>query len=226
MNAGWYPDPTGRFAQRYYDGSDWTDHVTQADGRPGSDRLPRSSSGFPAPTVGGAPQPGPPIAAGPSGSPTEVLSKGTGVFGLAAAGFGWFLVVLSLLALEWGKDVTFPDLAKHSSDHIPALPFVEDGIFSDFLSWLYVKGLGFVWLGVLTLVLVLVAVSLRGRDRSGPRVLAALVAGLGAVAQMTVVVRLGRGPADLEFGAWVGVFGYLVAVVGVGIGSSRPTAPT
>lgn len=25
--AGWYPDPSGQAAQRYWDGSEWTDHV-------------------------------------------------------------------------------------------------------------------------------------------------------------------------------------------------------
>lgn len=33
MDAGWYNDPYGRFAQRYHDGDDWTDHVSAGDGR-------------------------------------------------------------------------------------------------------------------------------------------------------------------------------------------------
>jgi Protein of unknown function (DUF2510) len=28
--AGWYPDPTGRGEQRYWDGNAWTDHATRA----------------------------------------------------------------------------------------------------------------------------------------------------------------------------------------------------
>jgi hypothetical protein len=28
--AGWFPDPTGRFEQRYWDGAAWTDHVARA----------------------------------------------------------------------------------------------------------------------------------------------------------------------------------------------------
>jgi hypothetical protein len=27
--AGWWPDPTGRFDRRYYDGHGWTRHVTR-----------------------------------------------------------------------------------------------------------------------------------------------------------------------------------------------------
>ena len=26
----WYPDPAGRFQQRYWDGSQWTEHVSRA----------------------------------------------------------------------------------------------------------------------------------------------------------------------------------------------------
>jgi len=28
--AGWYPDPSGRFELRYWDGSRWTEHVSRA----------------------------------------------------------------------------------------------------------------------------------------------------------------------------------------------------
>jgi len=33
MDAGWYNDPFGRFAQRYHDGDDWSEHVSYGDGR-------------------------------------------------------------------------------------------------------------------------------------------------------------------------------------------------
>ena len=32
VSPGWYPDPSGRFAQRYHDGSRWTEHVADAQG--------------------------------------------------------------------------------------------------------------------------------------------------------------------------------------------------
>lgn len=37
---GWYPDGSGRFAQRYYDGSSWTDHVVDSSGRSALDPVP------------------------------------------------------------------------------------------------------------------------------------------------------------------------------------------
>ena len=41
---GWFPDPTGRFDQRYWSGTTWTEHVTK-DGVPSSDAPPASLSG-------------------------------------------------------------------------------------------------------------------------------------------------------------------------------------
>ena len=34
--AGWYPDPSGQPGQRYFDGTNWTDHVSKA-GQPTTD---------------------------------------------------------------------------------------------------------------------------------------------------------------------------------------------
>lgn len=34
---GWHPDPFGRYAQRFWDGSQWSDHVMDANGAPGTD---------------------------------------------------------------------------------------------------------------------------------------------------------------------------------------------
>lgn len=33
VSPGWYPDPSGRFAQRYHDGTRWTEHVADASGQ-------------------------------------------------------------------------------------------------------------------------------------------------------------------------------------------------
>ena len=37
--AAWHPDPTGRFAQRYWNGESWTAHVASADGSPSNDPM-------------------------------------------------------------------------------------------------------------------------------------------------------------------------------------------
>ena len=37
--GAWHPDPTKRFALRYYDGSVWTEHVQGSNGAPAQDRI-------------------------------------------------------------------------------------------------------------------------------------------------------------------------------------------
>jgi hypothetical protein len=41
--AGWLVDPSGRYDQRYWSGSEWTEHVTKA-GEPGTDPPPGASA--------------------------------------------------------------------------------------------------------------------------------------------------------------------------------------
>lgn len=37
VSPGWYPDPSGRFVQRYHDGTRWTEHVADANGNRATD---------------------------------------------------------------------------------------------------------------------------------------------------------------------------------------------
>ena len=78
--AGWQPDPFGRYTNRYWDGSIWTEHVTDAAGSQTTD-----------PPVFG-PQPGP---AGPhTTTPLPVA-------GLVVVAVGAVFILLSLLVLDW-----------------------------------------------------------------------------------------------------------------------------
>jgi hypothetical protein len=45
---GWFTDPSGRHQQRYWSGSAWTEHVTDA-GAPGTDPPPGNGSQTPSP---------------------------------------------------------------------------------------------------------------------------------------------------------------------------------
>jgi hypothetical protein len=47
VSPGWYPDPSGRFAQRYHDGTRWTEHVADAGGQRSVD----NPEGQPAPAA-------------------------------------------------------------------------------------------------------------------------------------------------------------------------------
>ena len=42
-DAAWHPDPYGRYAMRYHDGREWTEHVVDGDNRQLVDPMGRSS---------------------------------------------------------------------------------------------------------------------------------------------------------------------------------------
>lgn len=44
-SPGWYQDPSGRFAQRYHDGSRWTEHVVDASGNRNTDPTGEAGQG-------------------------------------------------------------------------------------------------------------------------------------------------------------------------------------
>lgn len=89
---GWHPDPGGRFAQRYHDGSGWTEHVVDAQGGRSSDPVDHPvvpPAGFGAPP-GGA---GPPTATfdaplNPYGPAASTYQGPPGAYGPPPAGYG------------------------------------------------------------------------------------------------------------------------------------------
>ena len=70
MNArqpGWYPDPFQRFAQRYHDGQDWTEHVADLQGTQLRDVAPLDSGAGAGSSAGGTTGTG--GSGGPGGTP-------------------------------------------------------------------------------------------------------------------------------------------------------------
>jgi hypothetical protein len=63
VSPGWYPDPSGRFAQRYHDGGRWTEHVADAGGNRSTD----APAGQSTPGASAAPSAGQPPYDTPSG---------------------------------------------------------------------------------------------------------------------------------------------------------------
>ena len=85
VTPGWYSDPSGRFTQRYHDGSRWTEHVVDASGNRSTDPTGEAGQG----TASGAP-----AAQGygqtqtPSGQGYDQASSGQG-YGQASSGQGY-----------------------------------------------------------------------------------------------------------------------------------------
>ena len=74
---GWFGDPSGRFAQRWYDGHEWTDQVVGANGTTVTDPLPASDQPYPppmrtqvVPPAASVASAGPAASAGPSPTPS------------------------------------------------------------------------------------------------------------------------------------------------------------
>lgn len=236
---GWFPDPSGRFAQRWYDGHQWTDRVVAANGTTIEDPLPDSDkphpppvltqvvppAAAPAPPAGAAAPPAPPAPAaprpGPPASPPFApgaaakvrLSVGATLFiGL----FGWLLVALSLLGVPWysdGPGFNFFDLT--------------DGAWNssggDFLVRAYAAALGYLFLVGALLGVVLAGLPVPGRPGAATawRIIASLGSGVAVVLHTVTVVKVFRGPADPGVGAWLGVIGYFVVIVAMVIGHYR-----
>lgn len=91
MNApapGWNPDPTGRHEYRYWDGSTWTDDVSDG-GVTSVDPVSGAAAPGAEPTAPFEPtQPYAPQAGPPTGPPTGGFGPGTGAYGPQPGGYG------------------------------------------------------------------------------------------------------------------------------------------
>jgi hypothetical protein len=70
---GWYPDPSGRYPKRWYDGTDWTASVLDANGQQAYDQLPPAGAPSVA-TLPAASSPPPPPPPAPSAPPGGALA--------------------------------------------------------------------------------------------------------------------------------------------------------
>jgi hypothetical protein len=215
---GWFPDPTGRFGQRWYDGTAWTGDVVGANGQVIADPLARVAE-QPAyqPNPYLPAQPPPPGWVPPSPGAVRYAPGPGLLLGLA----GLVCVALSLFALKWAdvEKGTFLNLGsqarKVGSDNYPYTSV-----------YLYAAWAGFVLFAVAVFLIVAAGLPVP-RSATGNtynRVLGSVVAGGAAVLQTVVIVKLFKGPASPQFGAWLGVAGYLVAVAGLTLGARRRTA--
>lgn len=228
---GWFADPSGRFGRRWFDGAAWTGDVVSADGRVVSDPLPEpgrshppsawpetsgSAQGWQQPFPGQSNWAAPPLQQ--QGAPPPGGIRYAPGAGLAVAAVGLILAALSLFALDWadGSDGAFLDLSSRVRD-AGSDAVNDNGIY------LYAAWLGFVLFGVTVVLTVLAGLPVppTAAGNRYPRIVCSLVAGLAAVLHTVAVVHVFRGPADPQFGAWLGVGGYLVVIVGMVLGARR-----
>jgi hypothetical protein len=176
----------------------------------------------------GPPNPGPPWVGPPTawppvaqpfhvGPPRERYVPGVG---LAVAIAGLVIVALSLFVLEWadGEGSTFWKLSEAVRDA------GGDGI--DTVIATYAGFAGFVLFGLAAICVLLAGVPIPA-TRGGATynaIIGTVICGGAAVYHAAAVTRAFRGPASPEIGAWLGVVGYFVIVVGMVIGARRVAA--
>ena len=129
MDANWHPDPTGRFGQRYFDGSAWTEHVLGASGQTVADPLsqtyPPPPPGSAVTSIGGPAGAGAPVATGP---------RRTSWYGLGVAGVGVLFILLSLFVLNWADDTSASDIRSDIPDSLDGVN-LEDVITFRYIQW-------------------------------------------------------------------------------------------
>lgn len=220
--AGWNRDPTGRFAQRWYDGDDWTDTVLGANGQPMHDPYPRTLGRGPS-----HPESPPPGPSGPQPSPSKTwqpvapapVEASTGpplLVAVAAMTVGVALIAVCLFVLDWDEDAPFRDFRT-------GLGRARGLEWPDTIIKLYADWLCFALVGA-TVTFAGLATVARARGRRAAHVFAALLAGAGAVLHTFFVVRLFRGEDDPELPAWLGTAGYLVILAGIVVSARRRPA--
>lgn len=238
---GWFPDPSGRFGQRWYDGHRWSDQVVAANGNAIDDPLPEADRPYPPPmptqvvppppaqagpvspaaVPGLAPRPAVPPHPAPApwtGAPERRLRPGA-TLGIGL--FGLLITALSLFGVPWvsdGPGANFFDISEAARDA------AGDG---ELVVRAYGAAGGFVLFVLALGAVVLAGLPAPSRPAAAAvlRVAATGVCGLAAVLHTVTVVRIFRGPASPDIGAWLGTLGYFVAIIGLVIGHYRRPGP-
>lgn len=241
--ANWYADPTGRHAQRYWDGQRWTGHVAGADGVQAEDSepvdpatpppgTPTAAAPAPAPAPqpsAAAPAPGqvhenwsPPTgaAAAPAAVGTTSSSSGPAVSaGLIVSAVGAIATLVAVFVLDWIDVGIAGGLSGEGGgigdiDDILGLPgFSPDVLFLS--EWFFSFG----WIVALLAAVAAVVTSFVSAIKVPVAAVCALCAAWAVVATFDVASTLeddfGMGTSfDPAIGLWVGAAGLVVAAVG------------
>lgn len=240
---GWFPDPSGRFGQRWYDGHRWSDQVVAANGSTIDDPLPESARPYPppVPTQVVPPAPAPAVPPVPPAAPWPAAAPGLGprpavpprpaplpgpgapvgrlrpgaTLGIGL--FGLLVTALSLFGVPWvsdGPGANFFDVSEAARNASGGGELVVRA---------YAAAGGFVLFVVALVAVVLAGLPVPARPAGAAvlRVVATGLCGLAAVLHTVTVVRIFRGPASPEIGAWLGTVGYFIAIVGLVVGHYR-----
>jgi hypothetical protein len=220
MSEGaWHPDPTGRFVQRYYDGTNWTAHVADAAGNQSQDPMPVN-----VPATAEGPVTTQPATTAPTGTPASTAAPSTTRAvairigpALVLAAIGAVATLVSMVALDWFE--LFPGSTLDRSDLGDVVSFASQIGGTDMpitapTEWFFSFG----W------ILVILATGLAFVASLVPaaKTVAAAACGIGAAWVVYALVDISEGLEGVMVGAWIGVAGLICAAVGALL--ARPPA--
>lgn len=214
-DPGWVRDPSGRYQQRYFDGTRWTEHVADEYGRRSTDPVENAQRQAYAPSAPAAPSTGyqpvgtsmtpyQPATAPAPASPATGSDPALDVSPRSIVGaIGGLLAIVAIVALPWFEDVRLSQLAGGPGDTaLLKATYFETG-----------------WIVSIVAVFVAVAASVRTTS-SAPRWLASIPVGLCAVWAVVGTLAVKSDLTGISFG-----IGFFVAVVGLIAATVAPLLP-
>jgi hypothetical protein len=192
-SPGWYPDPNGRYAQRYHDGTSWTEHVADAAGNRSTDPQGAAAGAAPAGTGLG-------VGGGVSGVQTGGQFALT--VGFIAAAVGALFVLLSLIGLDWAEtdvadfNVSFSlgDISDAGGD----VPFFVD-LYASFLRWIAI---------LVAIGAALIASGIVKLESNLWRIAGFVVLGFAVWHLLALFQTATEDGIKTSFGAWLGLLGW------------------
>ena len=124
--------------------------------------------------------------------------------------------MVSLFVMDWSPSLSYGDLRTLVSDR--DVSGLADNIVKLHMIWL-----GWAWVALALVAFGVFVIGKAASHRIG-HMLAALAAAIGAVLAAFVIVRMFRGPADPELGAWLLPAAYLVLLAAVVVSARRDSA--
>ncbi|WP_158624146.1 DUF2510 domain-containing protein [Micromonospora sp. HM5-17] len=226
---GWYPDPSGRYVSRWYDGRQWTPQALDVRQRPVFDPLPGQTGavpGFPSvpatgPAPGGAPGSGSgAVPAGAASAPVAPVPVGALVFRCLVLGVAAVLFLFGFVVLPYaGVDTPPRDFSYAPTRYLELGPWLR-AYDTGMSGWgrLYSGGLApllaaAIWVVVVVSVLLVALVpAYRARPPWWP-VLVFVAVMLGALAVMIGSPVNGTVMLQTESGYLVVLIGHLLLAV-------------
>lgn len=215
-DPGWVRDPSGRYAQRYFDGTRWTEHVADEYGRRSTDPVENAQRQVLPPVAQSAPPaaappssawssyqppahtPAPSTAATPTTSDPDLDISARSIVGVV----GGLVALIGIIACPWFEDLRIARLGGSGTTSLVKATYFETG-----------------WIVSIVAVLLAVAAAVRTRA-TAPRWLASIPVGLCAIWAVVGTLTLKSDLPGVSFG-----FGFFVTVVGLVATAVAPLLP-